>query len=145
MNSIAQEARKRQAVMKLAIRKVKSFASSMYGVSLSSVKRWCKRYDGDWRSLREGSHHPKSNPKRHTVEEERRSYGRRSAQTFYAMDGTAFTAPQAKPDTREASAAWCTQPNGWDWARRGRNEKRRAPIETATRSCLCRERRYRLT
>lgn len=70
MNSISQEARKRQAVVKLSMRKGKSFASRMYGVSLSSVKRWCKRYDGDWRSLKEGSHRPKSHPKRHTAEEE---------------------------------------------------------------------------
>ena len=44
MNIIAQEAKKRQAVVKLANRKGKSYASRMYGVSLSSVKRWCKRY-----------------------------------------------------------------------------------------------------
>ncbi len=40
MNMITQEARKRQAVVKLARRKGKSFAARMYGVSLSSVKRW---------------------------------------------------------------------------------------------------------
>ena len=46
MNIIAQEARKRQAVVKLARRKGKSFAARKYGVSLSSVKRWDKKYDG---------------------------------------------------------------------------------------------------
>lgn len=30
----------------LAERKGKSYASRKYGVSLSNVKRWCKRYDG---------------------------------------------------------------------------------------------------
>lgn len=70
MNIITQEAKKRQAVVKLAIRKGKSFASRMYGVSLSSVKRWWKRYDGTWQSLAERSHRPKSHPKRHTAEEE---------------------------------------------------------------------------
>ena len=70
MNIVAQEARKRQAVVKLSVRKGKSFASRIYGVSLSSVKRWCKRYDGDWRSLAEGSHRPHSHPKRHTADEE---------------------------------------------------------------------------
>ena len=71
MNIVTQEARRRQAVVKLAIRKGKSFASQKYGVSLSSVKRWCKRYDGkDWRSLVEGSHRPHSHPKQHTEEEE---------------------------------------------------------------------------
>lgn len=39
MNIITQEARKRQAVVKLANKKGKSFASRIYGVSLSSVKR----------------------------------------------------------------------------------------------------------
>lgn len=70
MNSISQEARKRQAVVKLSMKKGKSFAASKYGVSLSSVKRWCKRYDGDWRSLKEGSHRPKHHPQQHTKEEE---------------------------------------------------------------------------
>ena len=71
MNIITQEARKRQAVVKLARRKGKSFAAQKYGVSLSSVKRWDKKYDGkDWRSLLEGSHRPHNHPKRHTEEEE---------------------------------------------------------------------------
>ena len=71
MNIIAQEARKRQAVVKLARRKGKSFAARKYGVSLSSVKRWDKKYDGkDWRSLLEGSHRPHSHPKQHTEAEE---------------------------------------------------------------------------
>lgn len=72
MNIVTQEARKRQAVVKLARRKGKSFAARIYGVSLSSVKRWDKRYDGkDWRSLVEGSHRPHSHPKQHTEAEEK--------------------------------------------------------------------------
>ena len=71
MNIISQEARKRQTVVKLAQRKGISFAARMYGVSLSSVKRWCERYDGkDWRSLKEGSHRPKSHPRQQTEAEE---------------------------------------------------------------------------
>ena len=70
MNIITQEAKKRQAVVKLAEKKGKSFASRKYGVSLSSVKRWCKRYDGTWKSLAERSHRPHSHPKRHTASEE---------------------------------------------------------------------------
>lgn len=71
MNIVTQEARKRQAVVKLARRKGKSFAARMYGVSLSSVKRWDKQYDGkDWRSLKERSHRPHSHPRRHTESEE---------------------------------------------------------------------------
>lgn len=69
MNIITQEAKKRQAVVKFAGKKGKSHASRMYGVSLSSVKRWCKRYDGTWQSLAEKSHRPKSHPRQHKPEE----------------------------------------------------------------------------
>ena len=70
MNMITQEARKRQGVVKLALRKSKSFAALKYGVSLSSVKRWCNRYDGTLESLKERSHRPKSHPRQHTLKEE---------------------------------------------------------------------------
>lgn len=70
INIITQEARRRQGVVKLAMRKGKSFAATKYKVSLSSVKRWCKRYDGTWQSLKEKSHRPHSHPKRHTAPEE---------------------------------------------------------------------------
>lgn len=71
MNILTQEARKRQAAVKFAIRKGKSKASRRYGFSLSSIKRWCKRYDGTWQSLVERSHRPHSHPNRHTQKEER--------------------------------------------------------------------------
>lgn len=70
MNMITQEAKKRQGVVKLANRKGKSYASRIYGVSLSSVKRWSKRYDGTWQSLTERSHRPNSHPNRHGQKEE---------------------------------------------------------------------------
>lgn len=70
MNRISQEAHKRQAVVKMAKKKGKKMAAEQYGVSLSSVKRWCKRYDGDWKSLKEKSHRPHSHPRQHTTEEE---------------------------------------------------------------------------
>lgn len=70
MNTLTQKAHNRQSVVKLALRKGKKFAARKYGVSLSSVKRWCKRYDGTWQSLRERSHRPHSHPKQHTQEEE---------------------------------------------------------------------------
>lgn len=70
MNIITQEAHKRQAVVTYAMKKGKSKAAEKYGVSLSSVKRWVKRYDGTWQSLKERSHRPKSHPARHTPEEE---------------------------------------------------------------------------
>ncbi|MGN0518710.1 MAG: DDE-type integrase/transposase/recombinase [Acutalibacteraceae bacterium] len=71
MNIITQEAKKKQAVVKYANRNGKSKASRVYGVSLSSVKRWCKRYDGTWKSLIEKSHRPHSHPNRHTEKEEK--------------------------------------------------------------------------
>lgn len=70
MNRITQEARIRQVVVEQAQKKGKSYASQKYGVSLSSVKRWCKRYDGTVQSLAERSHRPHSHPKRHTAAEE---------------------------------------------------------------------------
>lgn len=71
MNILTHEAKKKQVVVKYAERNGKSKASRMYGISLSSVKRWCTRYDGTWQSLLERSHRPHSHPKRHTAKEER--------------------------------------------------------------------------
>lgn len=70
MNIITQEAKKRQGVVKQAIQKGKSYAARKYGVSLSSVKRWSKRYDGTWQSLVERSHRPHSHLRQHRPEEE---------------------------------------------------------------------------
>ncbi len=71
MDILTQEAKKKQAVVKYAINNGKTRASEKYGVSLSSVKRWCKRYDGTWQSLVDRSHRPHSHPNRHTPKEER--------------------------------------------------------------------------
>ena len=73
-NIISQEARKRQAIVKYALKKGKSKAAAMYGVSLSSIKRWCKRYDGTWQSLKEKSHRPHHQPSQHTQAEEKMIY-----------------------------------------------------------------------
>lgn len=103
MNRITQEAHNRQAVVKLAIRKGNSFASRMYGVSLSSVKRWRKRYDGTWQSLKEGSHRPHSHPRRHTAEEESLIRKGMDAAFFrYGWEG-AYMAAKAKGYTRSYS------------------------------------------
>ena len=72
MNRISQEARKKQAIVKYSLKNGKSKAAEKYGVSLSSVKRWSKRYDGTWESLKELPHTPHSHPKRHTPAEERK-------------------------------------------------------------------------
>ena len=85
MNIITQEAKKKQAVVKFAIKNGKSKASEKYGVSLSSVKRWCKRYDGTWQSMIEKSHRPHSNPNRHTQKEERQI--KKSFKKHYARYG----------------------------------------------------------
>ena len=71
MNIVTQEAKKKQAIVKYAEKNGKSKASRKYGVSLSSVKRWCKKYDGTWESLLDKSHRPHSHPNRHTSKEER--------------------------------------------------------------------------
>ena len=71
MNIVTQEAKKKQAIVKYAEKNGKSKASRKYGVSLSSVKRWYKKYDGTWQSLLDKSHRPHSHPNRHTSKEER--------------------------------------------------------------------------
>jgi transposase InsO family protein len=79
MNRLTQAAKARQAAVECGNKKGKSYAAQKYGVSLSSMKRWSKRYDGTWQSLRERSHRPHSHPKRHTEEEEeaiRAAFGR---------------------------------------------------------------------
>lgn len=70
MKRVAQEAKRRQGVVIYAQKHGKSAAARQYGVSLSSVKRWSKRYDGTWKSLQERSHRPHSHPRQHTAEEE---------------------------------------------------------------------------
>ncbi len=85
MNILTQEAKKKQAIVKYAIKNGKSKASRMYGVSLSSVKRWCKRYDGTWQSLLEKSHRPHNHPNRHTEQEERKI--KNSFKKWYARYG----------------------------------------------------------
>ena len=85
MNIITQEAKKKQAVVKYANKNGKTRASEKYGVSLSSIKRWCKRYDGTWQSLVEKSHRPHSHPNRHTPKEERQI--KNSFKKFYERYG----------------------------------------------------------
>jgi len=88
MNILAQQARKRQAIVKYAQKHGKGAAVRMYGVSLSSVKRWIKRHDGTWQSLLERSHKPHSHPKQHTLKEEKAIKKAFSKQFFrYGWDG----------------------------------------------------------
>ena len=85
MKRIAQEAKIRQGVVNYALKHGKSKAAQKYGVSLSSVKRWCKRYDGTRKSLEERSHRPHSHPRQHTQEEE--TAIRKAFCTVYARYG----------------------------------------------------------
>jgi len=62
------KAKKKQAIVKYALKKGKSKASRVYSVSLSNVKRWCKQYDGTLQSLLPKLHRPHSHPHRHTKE-----------------------------------------------------------------------------
>lgn len=82
---ITQEAKKKQAIVEYAIKKGKTKASRQYGVSLSSVKRWCERYDGSWKSLIPKSRRPHSHPKQHTKKEERQI--RNSFKKYYERYG----------------------------------------------------------
>ncbi|HCC01933.1 MAG TPA: hypothetical protein DEP60_04455, partial [Ruminococcaceae bacterium] len=70
MKRLAQEARIRQGVVHYAEKHGKSAAARQYGVSLSIVKRWSKRYDGTWKSLQERSHRPNRHPRQHSPMEE---------------------------------------------------------------------------
>ena len=87
MNILTQEAKKKQAIVKYAERNGKSQASRMYGVSLSSIKRWCKKYDGTWQSMLEKSHRPHSHPKRHTPKEKQIRNSFRKCYDRYGWDG----------------------------------------------------------
>jgi transposase InsO family protein len=62
-----QEAQNREKAVQYAQKHGnKSDTARLYLVSLSSIKRWCRRYDGTWESLIEKSHRPKKHPKQHT-------------------------------------------------------------------------------
>lgn len=85
MNILTQKAKKKQGVVEYAKKNGQSKASRKYGVSLSSVKRWCNLYDGTWQSLVEKSHRPHSNPSRHTKSEERKI--KKAFRKYYARYG----------------------------------------------------------
>ena len=69
MNSIAQEARFRQRVVKYSIKKGVTEASRRYHISRQAIYNWKNRYDGTWKSLKEKSHRPHHHPNEHTQEE----------------------------------------------------------------------------
>ena len=69
MNSIAQEARYRQRVVKYFYKHGATKASIRFKVCRQSVYNWAARYDGTWKSLVERSRRPHHHPKEHTQEE----------------------------------------------------------------------------
>ena len=113
MNLLTQEAKKSQAVVKYSVKNGKSKASRKYGVSLSSVKRWCKRYDGTWQSLVEKSHRPHSNPNRHTPKEERQIKTRLKS-IILDTDGTEYMMIYSEKAIQEAFREWYMQQNDLD-------------------------------
>jgi transposase InsO family protein len=82
MKSVAQKAGRKQGTeekkkAKAKVRVVQyankhgvASASIKYKEHPSNIKRWRRRYNGDWRSLLNGSRRPHSHPRQHTFEEE---------------------------------------------------------------------------
>lgn len=87
MKRLAQEARVRQGVVDYAEKHGKSEAARKYGVSLSSVKRWSKRYDGTWQSLQERSHRDRTVIPDNIQRQKRQPYGKRSSKHTHGMAG----------------------------------------------------------
>ena len=55
MNIVTQKAKKRQRIIEYSLKHGKSEASRKYKEPLSNIKRWSKRYDGTWQSLKDKS------------------------------------------------------------------------------------------
>ena len=70
MNIVTQKAKKRQRIIEYSLKHGKSEASRKYKEPLSNIKRWSKRYDGTWQSLKDKSGQPHRHPKQHTLYEE---------------------------------------------------------------------------
>lgn len=71
MNSLTSNAHFRQRVIKYALKNTVSEASRRYRISRQAIYEWKAKYDGNWKSLRDKSHRPKSHPNQHTAEEYR--------------------------------------------------------------------------
>ena len=70
MNVVTQKAKKRQRIIEYSLKYRKSKAARKYKESLSNIKRWSKRYDGTWQSLKDRSRNPNIHPNQHTIFEE---------------------------------------------------------------------------
>ena len=69
MNSLASEARYRQRVVRYSYKHGVTEAGNRFRRSRQAIYEWRGRYDGNWKSLLERSHRPKSHPKQHTEAE----------------------------------------------------------------------------
>lgn len=63
MNIVTQKTKKRQRIIEYSLKHGKSEASRKYKEPLSNIKRWSKRYDGTWQSLKDKSGQPHSHSK----------------------------------------------------------------------------------
>lgn len=69
MTSITSEAHFRQRVIRYSEKHGVTEASIRYHRSRNAIYEWKRKYDGNWKSLRDKSHRPKSHPNQHTEEE----------------------------------------------------------------------------
>lgn len=69
MISITSIAKFRQRVIRYSEKNGVTTASIRHRISRNAIYEWKAKYDGDWRSLRDLSHRPKSHPKQHTQTE----------------------------------------------------------------------------
>ena len=70
MNRIAQEAHARQRFLEYYLKHGNGTEAAIrYKISLKTLYKWLKRYDGTWESLMERSRRPHRSPRAHTPEE----------------------------------------------------------------------------
>ena len=69
MTSITSKAKFRQRVIRYSEKYGVTAASIRHRVTRKTIYDWKKKYDGHWKSLRDGSHRPHSHPNQHTAEE----------------------------------------------------------------------------
>lgn len=69
MNSLHSEARFRQRVIRYSEKHGVTAASIRHRRSRQAIYEWIAKYDGNWKSLMDRSHRPKSHPKQHTEQE----------------------------------------------------------------------------
>ena len=69
MTSITSKAKFRQRVIRYSEKNGVTAASIRFRITRKAIYDWKKKYDGHWKSLRDGSHRPHSHPKQHTAEE----------------------------------------------------------------------------